>query len=175
MVNVIKNIGFRNGLILGVVLIALRCYIYFIDPKLLVNVWLGFATILVFVFFGILSIVQSKRKMDGFITFKDTFSTYFFTILTGHFFSCLSVILITNLFLTVEVQESIKTLLTNFNISILKQNNSSLKDINTAIALSKNYNPSDILEIISGSIKYLLRDCLIGIFVSLIFRNKTAI
>jgi hypothetical protein len=175
MTSVNKKIGFIYGLILGAILIILRVYIYFVDLNLLVNVWLGFFTIILFVLFGILSILAFKGKIGGLITFKQSFSTYFFTIAVGHFLSCLAVIIICNLLISQETQESIKIIITNFNISILKQNNSSLKDINSAIEISKNYNPSTIIEIISSSVTYLLRDCIIALFVSLIFRNKKEI
>ena len=96
MNNTIKKTGITIGSFLGVFSVILSSYIYFANPQLLVNTWLGFLTIFIFIFFGILSILLAKNKLGGLINFKDTFSTYFTTVLVAHSISAIFIFFITN-------------------------------------------------------------------------------
>nr|WP_315187064.1 DUF4199 family protein [uncultured Flavobacterium sp.] len=171
MNNTIKKTGITIGSFLGVISVILSSYIYFANPKLLVNTWLGFLTIFIFIFFGILSILLAKNKLGGLINFKDTFSTYFTTVLVAHTISAIFIFFITNFILPQEIRDNIKNILSDFNIQNMKQNHVSAKDIINAIELSKNYNPFAYTEIISGTFKYLLRDSAIGLIIAAFLRN----
>lgn len=172
MTDPIKKIGFRNGFILGAVLILLSTYINFFHLELLTNVWLGFATVFLIIIFGIVTILQTKAKLGGLITFKEAFSGYFFTILLGNFMSTVYLLLLYLFILSPETKVVILEGMRDFDIRLLKQNEMSQENINNTVAFYKTYNPFSISTVFTGFIKYLLRDCLIGFLVALIFRNK---
>lgn len=172
MTNIIKKIGFSVGLILGLLLILLSSYIYFGNLALLTNVWAGVATLFLTVAFGIISIATIKSKLGGLITFKEAFSVYFFTILTGSLLACLYLILLYSFILSPETKEIIRQAMIDFNISLMKQNLATQDNIDEALKMYKNFNPFTPGEVVTAFIKYLLRDCLIGFLVALIFRNK---
>lgn len=160
------------GLILGVLLILLSSYIYFVNLSLLTNVWAGVSTLALTVIFGIISIVVVKGKLGGFITFKEAFSGYFITILTGSLLSCLYLILIYNFALSSETKANIVVAMRDFDVNLLKQNLMPQENIDQTLEFYKTFNPFTIKEVTTAFIKYLLRDCLIGFLVALIFRNK---
>lgn len=172
MTDIIKKTGFQIGLLLGFLLILLSSYIYFVDLSLLTNVWAGVSTLILTVICGIISIVVIKNKLDGFITFKEAFSGYFITILTGSLLSCLFLLVIYNLVLMPETKANIILAMRDFDISLLKQNLMPQENINKTLEVYKTLNPFSTNTVLSSSIKYLLRDCLIGFLVALIFRNK---
>jgi hypothetical protein len=140
--------------------------------ELLTNVWLGFSTVFVLIVFGIVSILQTKVKLGGLITFKESFSSYFYTILIGNLMSTLYLLLLYVLLLSPETKELIRQGMRDFDISLLQQNQMSQKNIDDTLEFYKTYNPFTISTVFTGFIKYLLRDCLIGFLVALIFRNK---
>lgn len=167
----VKKTAAKNGLILGTLLTFLNAYIYFYNNSLISNIGIGFFFLLLFIACGIFSVLKVKSLSNGKINFRTTFSAYFITILTAHALIALGLIIITNLLISPEIAKAIKKMIIDFNINTLKLNNASQKDIANAIQLSKNYNPFAITEILSGSLKYLLRDSIIGLVVAAFFRN----
>jgi magnesium-transporting ATPase (P-type) len=135
-------------------------------------VYFGGITIIITVVMGILSILQTKSRLNGLITFKEAFSSYFYTLLIGTIIGTLYLIILFKLFFNPEKITFIKQTLIDFNVHIMKLNNASPSDISKSVALSEKFDPSNAIEIITSSLKYLLRDCLIGFIVALIFRNK---
>lgn len=172
MTDIIKKTGFRNGIFLGIFLILLSSYIYFGNLSLLTNVWAGALTLVLTIVFGILSILQLKGKLGGFITFREAFSVYFITVLTGSFISCLYTIILYSFILSPETKETIRMAMIDFNITLMKQNQAPQESIDEALEMYKTFNPFTPTEAIAASLKYLLRDCLFGFLVALIFRNK---
>ena len=172
MTDPIKKIGFRNGLFLGCLLILVSTYIHFYRFELYSDVWVGFATVFVIIAFGIISILQTKKHLGGFIAFKDAFSTYFYTILMGSFMSAFYLLLLYLFILSPETKEILKQVMLDYGINTMKQNLATQTEINKALEMSKTLNPFTPEYVFTGFIKYLLRDCLIGFLVALIFRNK---
>lgn len=172
MTDPIKKIGFSNGLLLGSVLILFSTYINFFQLELLTNVWLGFATVFIIVIFGIISILLTKSKLGGQITFKEAFSSYFYTILVGNLMSAIYLVLLYFLVLSQETKDLILQNMRDFDVTLLKQNMMSQKNIDDTLEFYKTYDPFTVGAVLTGFIKYLLRDCLIGFLVALIIRNK---
>ena len=174
MTQKIKRTGTLIGLVLATILIAITSYIYFIDLKLYTSIVFGSLKLLTIIIFGIISIVLSKNILGGTITFKEAFSSYFLTIFIGNLLSTIYLVIVIN-FLSIETKNTLKSELINFNNELMLQNNSSQADINKAIEKSKTYDPFTLSETLRPSFNYLLRDCLIGLLVALIFRNKREI
>lgn len=172
MTNIIKKTGFSIGLILGILLILLSSYIYFVDMTLLTNVWAGVTTLGLTVLFGVISLVVVKEKLGGLITFKEAFSAYFITILTGSLLSCLFLTVLYNFILSSETKEAIIIAMRDFDINLLKQNLMPKENIDQTIEVYKTFDPFSVTTVLTSFLKYLLRDCLIGFLVALIFRNK---
>lgn len=172
MTDPIKKIGMQNGLILGCLLILFSTYLHFYNIELLTNVWLGFSTVFIMIGFGIFSILQTKTKLGGFISFKEAFSTYFYTILVGNVMNTLYLLLLYLVILSPETKEIIRQMMINLNIRLMHQSNAPQKIIDEAMPLYESFNPFTFSEVLTAAVKYLLRDCLIGFLVALIFRNK---
>ena len=172
MTDPIKKIGLRNGMILGSLLILFSTYLHFYNLELLTNVWLGFFTVFIMIGFGILSILQTKTQLGGLITFKEAFSSYFYTILAGNVINTLYLLVLYLVILSPETKETIRQMMIELNIQLMHQANAPQETIDKAIPLYKSFNPFTSPEVLTASVKYLLRDCLIGFLVALIFRNK---
>ena len=172
MTDPIKKIGLQNGLILGTLLILFSTYIHFYNLELLTNVWLGFFTIFIMIGFGVFSIIQTKTKFGGLITFKEAFSSYFYTILAGNLLNTLYLLILYLALLSPETKETIRQLMIDLNIRLMQQGNATKDVMDEAIPVFQKFNPFSASEVLTSAVKYLLRDCLIGFLVALIFRNK---
>jgi len=174
MIDKTKKAAFKVGLILGLIIILISLFIHLTNLNLITNTWLGVVIIVLNILFGIISVVSAKKILNGFITFKEGFTSYFVTIFTSFILSTIFIIIYYNFFISPQDIEYIKEIMINFNLDIMKNNNSTLAEIENAKILSKDYDPSNAGYIIKSSLFYLLRDCLIGLLVALVFRNKSS-
>lgn len=83
MNQIIKQNGINFGLILGFLLILPTLLGYAINIGLLVSYWTFLYVFASVIILGIIAIAFAKRKFNGFIGFKDAFSTYFVMIIIG--------------------------------------------------------------------------------------------
>ena len=83
MEKTIKSIATNNGLFLGLLLAAVYVIAYAVNIELLTKWWLGIGLLIAIIVFGIISIAKSKKSLNGFISFKEGFTSYFITVLIG--------------------------------------------------------------------------------------------
>jgi len=79
----IKSSAINYGLYLGGLLSILTILAYAINLDLFANMWFGISMLIAVIVFGIISTIKSKKLLDGFISFKDAFTSYFLTIVIG--------------------------------------------------------------------------------------------
>ena len=82
-----KSSSTNNGLYLGAVLSVITVLIYAVNLDLFTEWWFGIILFVVVVAFGVISAVKSRTLLNGFISFKDAFTSYFITILVGSIIS----------------------------------------------------------------------------------------
>lgn len=78
-----KSVAVNFGLYLGIILTALTCGAYLINVELFLNTLFGVSFYLVAIALAIIAIVNAKKLLNGFISFKEAFTTYFITTLIG--------------------------------------------------------------------------------------------
>ena len=70
----IKQYILKNGLVLGVIYVALDIIKYVCGPEFFVNNYVSFASLLLAAIFPIYYLLQYKKNQDGFIDFRSSFS-----------------------------------------------------------------------------------------------------
>ena len=95
MEKTIKSSAINYGLYLGALLMSITIIMYVINIELMVNFWINLLIIpLLIIGFGVFSTAKSKALNEGFLNFKQTFSSYFITVAIGILISSgLSIIL----------------------------------------------------------------------------------
>jgi len=72
------------GLYLGVTLVLWTVIAYALNLELLVNFWINLLILpVVIVAFGLVSTAKSKQLLGGFLSFKESFTSYFITVALG--------------------------------------------------------------------------------------------
>jgi Ca2+/Na+ antiporter len=79
----IKSIATNYGVYLGGLLAILTVLVYAVNLDLMTNMWYGIFVILAIILFGIFSVKKAKEISEGYLTFKQSFTTYFLTLLIG--------------------------------------------------------------------------------------------
>ena len=78
----LKSISTNNGLILGLILSLVSVIVYAVNLDLFTKWWLGIILFVIAIGYGAYSGIAYK-KQQGFLTFKEAFTSYFITIALG--------------------------------------------------------------------------------------------
>jgi c-di-AMP phosphodiesterase-like protein len=78
-----KSSAINNGLYLGAILSLITVLIYAVNLDLFTEWWLGIILFIVVVAYGVVSAMKSRTILNGFISFKQAFTSYFITIAIG--------------------------------------------------------------------------------------------
>ena len=78
-----KSSATNYGIYLGAILSLITVLIYAVNLDLFTEWWLGIILFLVVVACGVVSAVKSRTILNGFISFKQAFTSYFITIAIG--------------------------------------------------------------------------------------------
>lgn len=78
-----KTSAINYGLYLGALLSIISVVIYAVNLDLFTEWWLGIILFILVIVYGIVSALKSKKILDGFISFKQAFASYFITIAVG--------------------------------------------------------------------------------------------
>jgi hypothetical protein len=79
----LKSSALNYGLYLGLILAAITIIGYSVSLDLFTEWWLGIFILILVIVFGIISAMSAKKLLKGFISFKNSFTAYFITVLIG--------------------------------------------------------------------------------------------
>ena len=130
---VIKNKGITYGLILGILLSLFYIYAYAVDLSILTQGWMMGVVFLIILVAGVLVILTSRKGMGGFISFKEAFSAYFYTIVVAFLIQTIVVALIFNV-VDPSAKDEMKQLTIDKTEEMLENFNVPSEQIDEAIA-----------------------------------------
>ena len=78
-----KSSSVNYGIYLGGILSIITVLIYAVNLDLFTEWWLGIILFIVIVACGVISALKSRTILNGFISFKQAFTSYFITIAVG--------------------------------------------------------------------------------------------
>ncbi|TPV33793.1 DUF4199 domain-containing protein [Paucihalobacter ruber] len=79
----LKSSAINYGIYLGLSLALISVLIYVINAEYAIAWWIGIIMLLLILAFGIVSTAKSKDFLNGFISFKQAFSSFFITVAIG--------------------------------------------------------------------------------------------
>lgn len=80
------DIKVKNGLHAGIVIVIIGTILHAMNPRTFLNSY-GFVGYMVFLFYMIRSVAQSRKSNEGIISFGEAFGAAFVTMTVGVFFS----------------------------------------------------------------------------------------
>lgn len=170
---IVKKNGLFIGLFLGLIHVLITCYLFFSDDvNAFTNLKVGMFKIFISIVFGIIAILVVKYKSNNLIGFKDAFTSYFIVNCISTIISFAFFFILFQSFSTDAKKENIKKSMVEFQIKTMKQNNATPQEIENVKQSFVSFDPFSLGQGFNSSLKYLLRDSLIGLFVALIFRNQ---
>ena len=79
----LKSSAINYGVYMGLTLALISVLIYVINVEYATAWWIGIIMLLLILGFGIVSTAKSKDILNGFISFKQAFSSFFITVAIG--------------------------------------------------------------------------------------------
>ena len=161
----LKSIATNYGLYLGVFLALVTVLAYAVKLELLTNMWLGIALLLVIIVFGIISVAKVKQAQNGFASFKESFTSYFITILIGLLISTVVSFLIFNVIDT-DAAETLKQKTIENTVQMMEGFNTPVEAIDQTVEKMESQNQFGIVGILKGLAGQLVLFSIIGLIVA---------
>ena len=166
----IKSSAINYGVYLGGLLALITVLIYAININLMVNMWIGIGLLIVIVGFGIVSTAKSKSILEGLLSFKQAFSSYFITVAVGIAISTAVSAILFN-FIDPEAAEVIKEKTVETMITMLEGFNTPAETIADAVEKIESQNQYGILNLLKSLAWGLLFQSIIGLIVAAIMKK----
>ncbi|WP_347925312.1 DUF4199 domain-containing protein [Pontimicrobium sp. SW4] len=171
MENSIKSSAINYGLYLGGILSLITVAIWFININLMANMWLGISLLLAIIAFGVVSTAKSKSIQEGFLTFKEAFSSYFITVAIGIAVSLLVSMILFN-FIDPEAAKEIQQITVERTISMMEGFGAPAEAIAEAVEKIENQNQYSVVNTLKGLAWACLFQAIIGLIVAAIMKKS---
>lgn len=167
----IKKIATNHGVLLGGILAVLTTLMYVIDLELMTQWWVGIITFLLAITVGIVSIAKSKGSLNGFISFKEAFTSYFITIAVGLIISVLISIVIFNL-VDPEAAEFLKERIMEVSRNMMEKFGAPESEIEKALIAMQEEDSFGVIAQLKSYVFQLAFYSVFGLLVALIFKRN---
>jgi hypothetical protein len=167
----LRSSAVQYGLYIGLILSAFTIVSYAINIELLTKWWLGILLFLIIVIIGIVSTAKAKSLLNGFISFKQAFTTWFITIVVGIGISTLVNILLFN-FIDPEAAEMIKQATIEASVSMMENFGAPQESIDQAVMEIENTNQFAIGNLLKSLAFQFIFYAVIGLLVALVMKKS---
>lgn len=167
-----KSNALNYGLYLGVLLALVTISAYALNLELLTKWWLGVIIFIIIIVFGIISSIKSKALLNGFISFKEAFSSYFITVAIGIITSMIVSIIIFN-FVDPEAAIVLKEKTIEASVEMMRNFNAPEEAIANALdQMEAQKNQFSIGPQLQSNAIFLIIQAIIGLIVALIIKRN---
>jgi len=172
MENTLKSNAINFGLYLGAALSISTILAYAVDLSLYTEWWYGIGLMVIVIVLGVVSTIKSKSLQNGFISFKEAFTSYFITIAIGLAISAVISIVIFN-FIDTEAALTIKDLMLDSQVEMMRNFNAPEDAIAEVVKQSEaQENIFSIANVVQSVIFQLIGFSVIGLIVALVMKRK---
>lgn len=171
MENQLKTLTSKNGTYLGLFLIAVTVIAYTVNLELFLKLWFGIVLFLFVIGFGIYSTLSYKKQLNGFLTFKEGFSSFILPIILGMLISSLLSFVLFN-FIDPDAAVYLKEKTIEMSVTMMERFDAPEAVINESVAKLESQNQFGILGILKSLASQIVIYAVIGLIVALSFKKK---
>ncbi len=158
------------GLILGVFLVVMTTIIYAVNINLFTSTWIGIVNILIISGFGIFAVLNHKKNIGGFITFKESFTGFFITVVIGFIISTLFSILLFN-YIDPEAKAILTENIIKYTVEMMQKFGAKPADLNKMIEEMRSTDSFGVMGQLKGFAFNTILYSIIGLIASLILKK----
>ena len=161
----------RYGLFLGLFTIVTTTLVYVLDISLFTASWYGMLSMAIIIGFGAYAAIQCKKNQGGFLTFKETFTSFFVSVLVGLFISTLFSILLFNV-IDPEAKQIITDNVIKLTSGMMEKFGAKPADINNVIKEMQKTDSFGVMGQLKGFAFNIVIYSVIGLITALIIRRE---
>ncbi|NUY82042.1 DUF4199 domain-containing protein [Flavobacterium sp. MAH-1] len=166
---IIKKNGVSFGVGLGVLAILLAVITY--SFNMYGAWWLGILALLLYLVGFIMLLSRTKKELNGQMTFKEAFTTYFIAAVLMILISTLFNIVLYN-FVDPGAKETVKEETIKTTVSFMQKMSAPADQINKAVEDIQNKDQFSISSQIMGLAIGIAVSCVFGLLLALIFKSR---
>lgn len=159
------------GLILGLFVTVTTTLVYVIDITLFTASWYGVLSMAIIIVFGAYAAIQAKKKQGGFLTFKETFTSFFVAVLVGLSISTLFSVLLFNV-IDVEAKQIISDNVIKITVDMMEKFGAKPADINEIVKEMQKTDSFGVAGQLKGFAFNIIIYSIIGLITALIIRRE---
>jgi hypothetical protein len=171
MNEIIKKNGIKYGTISGLFSVFYMLALYVVDYKLFINIWLGVIVMLAFLAIGVFQLLELRKNLGGFMTFKEGFTGYFISALLGILISTSFSIVLFN-FIDTATRDLIHEALITFQVENLQKWNVPAAEIKKAVDDMNETPQFSTTGLLYGILKSLMGSIVFGLILAAIFKKN---
>jgi hypothetical protein len=172
MTNQIKKNGTNFGIILGVISILITTILYAVNLELMVSIWVGIVIFVLNIIIGIVAVTKTKKKLGGFISFKEAFSTFFITMAVGSIIGILFSFILFNV-IDPGAKETVMELVVEKSVGWMQSAGLKSEDIRKSVEDMRNSDNFGAFSQLKSYVGGLVLYSIIGLIVAAAFKNAT--
>lgn len=172
MNEIIKKNGIKFGIISGIIGILSVLIPYSLWLELMIKWWYGIGFLVIYFIIGCFLLIDTKKKLDNYISFKDAFTTYFISAVIGILIGLVFNIILFN-FIDTEVASQIKDLNIENTVAMMKKFGAPSSSIKETVEKLNDYNQFGIFEQLKGIIWSIIGSTIFGLILAAIFKSKS--
>jgi hypothetical protein len=167
----IKKNAIKYGIITALISVFATTIMYSIDLGLFVNMWIGFGLLGVFLIIGIILLFNTKKDLQGNLSYKEAFTTYFISALIGVTVSTLFSILLFNVIDT-DARDQVSELFIKSQVKMMQKFGVPSKAINETITQLKENSQFSFKGLITGFFQSILGSIIFGLILAAFFKTR---
>ncbi len=172
MNEIIKKNGITFGILSGIISILITTMIYVIDINMFASWWVGLSGITISIILAIVLLSKTKKELNGQITFKESFTTYFIMAVTSIVIATIFNILLFN-FIDPSLKETMKEIVLKTTIGMMQKFGAEKQAINEAIKVMKETDNFSIGSQLKGLLTNIVVSSIFGLILAAFFKTPT--
>lgn len=170
MTEAIKKTGVKFGIILGIISLLITTAIYVTDPLSFANIWLGIGIFFVYIIIGIIGVVQAKKELNGFMSFKEAFTAFFIIMALGNLIGVFFMYILFN-FIDPSIQQGIIDKTIEMSVGWMQNSGMKTEDIKKSVEEIRNSDNFSLYGQVKVYFKTLIVYIVIGLIVGAAFKR----
>ena len=172
MNEIIKKNGITFGVISGIISVLITTLIYVIDVNMFASWWVGLSGITISIVLAIMLLTKTKKELNGQMTFKESFTTYFIMAVISIIIAAVFNILLFN-FIDPSLKETMKEIVLKATVEMMQKFGAQKQAMNEALKALKDSDNFSIGSQVKGLLTNIVVSSIFGLILAAFFKTPT--
>ena len=167
----LKSIATNYGLYLGTGLALVTVIVYAIKLDLFASMLFGITLLILMIAVGIFAVIKVKQAQNGFASFKESFTSFFITMLVAVLISTVVSYVLFN-FVDPEAAIALKEMTIDKSVAMMEGFNAPTDAIDKAVTQMEEQDQYSIANVLKGLAGNLVVMSIIGLIVAAVMKKN---